>query len=90
MGILAACSISFHALAGFAARIHPIFLSGLGLATLFNAWQVWKLDVKNHALCDRLLCLSYIYGVIVFLSYLLGAYFYCKWKKNKQEKAIEK
>jgi len=82
MSTLAICALSCNTVAGFMAGFHPIFLTGIGLAAAFNAWQVWKLDIKNHALCDRLLVVSYKYGVLIFLGYLLGAYFYAKHRKN--------
>ncbi len=88
-GTLGAISVSLHALAGYLAGLHPIFLPVLGMGAAHLAWQSWKLDPTKPAMCDHLFNVSYRYGLFVLAAYMLGVYF-AKGKRKQVEAEIDK
>eukprot|EP01022_Parablepharisma_sp_SALTPOND_P028779 TRINITY_DN71700_c0_g1_i1.p2 TRINITY_DN71700_c0_g1~~TRINITY_DN71700_c0_g1_i1.p2 ORF type:complete len:419 (-),score=32.86 TRINITY_DN71700_c0_g1_i1:173-1429(-) len=85
---LGAIAVSMHALAGYLAGLHPIFLPVLGLGAAHFVWQTLKLNPKSPAMCNHLFMVSYRYGIAVLLAYMLGVYF-AKGKKKEIEKEID-
>jgi 4-hydroxybenzoate polyprenyltransferase len=89
-GGLAATTVSLHALAGYMAGLHPAFFGVMGIGAAHLAWQTWKLDPKNAPLCDHLLNISYRYGTILVLAYIVGVYFAKSKKKQVEAKLAAK
>ena len=84
-GALAATALGLHTYCGFLAGLHPSFFLFSAAGGCFLGWQVYKLDPYNAPLCDHLLNISYKYGFIILLGYIVGLFFA---EKKKDEKNI--
>ena len=85
MSALGAGAVLLNTLAGFNAGLNPSFLAFIGMGALFKAWQVKTLNIKNAPICDMLLNVSYKYGLLVFIGYLVGALLGKKYNKKFQK-----
>jgi 4-hydroxybenzoate polyprenyltransferase len=62
------------AIAGWRAGGGPIFAAGLAAFALHLAWQVWRLDISDPALCLRLFKSNRVAGLILFAGMIMDAY----------------
>jgi 4-hydroxybenzoate polyprenyltransferase len=62
------------AIAGWRAGGGPIFAAGLAAFALHLAWQVWRLDISDPALCLRLFKSNRDAGLILFAGMIMDAY----------------
>ena len=56
--------------AGYFADLSSLTLAGLTLACLHLAWQIWKLDIHDPALCLRLFKSNRLFGVLILIVFL--------------------
>jgi len=84
---LAGSALSLHTLAGIMAGCHPIFLAGMLGGASFLGWQIRAFDASKPALIDGLMLKVYLYGVIAWVSFMVGVYFAKAKDKKKDIKA---
>jgi 4-hydroxybenzoate polyprenyl transferase len=82
---LAASTVLLHTLTGVMAGLHPAYFGGMACGASFLTWQILKFDPNNPAMCDKIMLKVYWYGMIVWLSLMLGVYLAKPAKKPHNE-----
>lgn len=59
-------------IAGSLAGLHSIFFGGVALAAMHLAWQIWRLDVDDGAMCLARFRSNRDFGAIVFAAILIA------------------
>jgi len=60
------------AITGAMAGLNPVFYAGVALAALHLAWQVWRIDVDDGAMCLARFRSNRDFGAIVFAAVLVA------------------